>query len=333
MTLESIVTFTRAEFFWLFYLTAGWLAVWGAHALLLRFSATYRASPWSWYRLAGLVLLLFPFIRILNGIWESIDVVAQRGTVAPTRSAEVWWRIIRQNMVQNFALPLFGLVLASGYGPRLLWGLRQAGQGLRATLASVGMWPRVSWTRDLATGLAAFLVVFFGYVMLSNLLAPLRGWDTGDASRVFDAVTPLLAISLALMSGLTEEFLYRGVLFVRMRSVFPRVPAWSILVGSSLFFGLAHAGYGTIANMVFPFLFGLVVGTIVWFWGVWPAVIVHTLVNFMIFLGRLHQRGFEWTVYAANGVILVALAVPLVYFGTLVFRHWTRRRDRGATRE
>ncbi len=326
MPIESFVTFTRPEFGWLFYLTVGWLFTWGGHGLLLRYSSSYRASPWPWHRLVGLVLLLFPFIRILNGIWESIDFVVERGTVARAVPAEIWWRTIRRNLLQNFALPLFGLFLASGHGPSLLWGLRRMGRGLRSTLGSVGMWPRVSWSRDLATGLAAFLLVFFGYLILAKVLSSFRGLDTGDASPVFNEITPLLAVGLALMSGLTEEFLYRGVLFVRMRSLLPGVPVWTLLVGSSLFFGLAHAGYGTIANMVFPFFFGLAAGALVWLWGVWPAVIVHTLVNFMIFLGRLHQNGYAWAAQAAGAVLLVAFVVPLVYFGMLVFRHWTRRR-------
>lgn len=318
------VTFSRPSFFWLFYLTVGWLLVWGGHALLLETSPRYRADPWPWIRLVGLVLLLFPFIRLANGIYESIGFVATPGTVAPTRAPEVWWRIIRRNWVQNFLLPLVGLYLASGHAGRLFAGVHALGSGIRSTLASVGMWPRVSWTRDLASGLAAFLVIFFGYVMLTVLLSPLRGQDTGDASAVFDAITPLLAIMLAVMAGVTEEFLYRGVLLVRMRSLLPRVPVLVLLLASSVVFGLAHAGYGTIANMVFPFFFGLVVGALALWLGVWPAVIVHSGVNFMIFLTRLDH---SWVPLVGNLFLLFALLFPLAYFGTLVVRHWTHTRE------
>lgn len=317
------VTFSRLSYFWLFYLSVAWLLVWGVHGLLWYSSRRYRRAPWSWVRLTGVVLLLFPFVRMLNGIYESIEFVATPGTVARTRAPEVWWSIIRRNWVQNFLIPLVGLFLANGHGWRLRSGLGALGGGVRSTLVSVGMWPRVSWMRDVANGLAAFLLIFFGYIMLAVLLSPLRGEDTGDASAVFDAITPLLAIALAVMAGVTEEFLYRGVLLVRMRTLLPRVPAVVLLVASSIIFGLAHAGYGTIANMVFPFLLGLVVGTLALWLGVWPAVIVHSGVNFMIFLSRLDQ---QWVPLVGYLFLLFALVFPLVYFGILVMRHWTRSR-------
>lgn len=329
LTFDPLATFSRPSFFWLFYLTVGWLLVWGGHAVLMRISPGYRVSPWPWYRLVGLVLLLFPFIRMANGLWESIGYVAQPGTVAPTRAPEVWWRIIRRNMVQNLVVPFVGLFLASGHAERLFLGARASlgrlRQGLRGTLESVGMWPRRSWTWDLMVGLAAFVVVFFAYAALANLLAPLREFDRGDASRVFDAITPLLAISLALMAGVTEEFLYRGVLLVRAKAAFQRVPVWAFLLGSSLVFALAHAGYGTIANMAFPFFFGLAAGLLVLWCGVWPAVIVHTLVNFMVFLGTLARNGYDWAPLVATGVITVAFVTPLMYFAVIVWRDWTKR--------
>jgi membrane protease YdiL (CAAX protease family) len=320
-----MVSFSRPEFYWLFYLSLGWLLVWGGHAFLLRFSGSYRTSPWRWHRLLGLVLLLFPFIRILYGIWDSIAFVATPGTIAPTRPPDFWWARIRRDLVLNLLVPMVGLLMASGHGPRLLQGVKQAAGGLRSSLASVGMWPRVSWSRDLAVGLACFLVVFFGNVMLVQLLAPLRELDTGDASRVFLQITPLLAVGLALMSGLTEEFLYRGVLLVRLRGLLHGVPVWVLLLGSSVFFALAHAGYGTIANMLFPFLFGLVVGAIALLWGVWPAVIVHTLVNLMVFLSNLWVSGHAWVPVAMAGILLVAFVVPLVHFAIVVHRDWSRR--------
>lgn len=322
--------FSQVWQYWLFYLFVSWVVVWGGHFLLRGRRLGAGVRSWPWPRLVGLVLVLFPFVRLAYSFVLSIPDVTATGTVAPTRSAASFWLQVRRGMLVSFVVPLVGLFLASGQAGRLADGARVAGARWRATLAGVGLWPRHSWIRDGATGLGLAVIVFFGYVGLQYLLFPLRQYDTGDASAVFLQITVPLAFALALMAGLTEELLFRGILVVKLRALLPGLPVALVVVFAALVFGLAHAGYGTIGNMVFPFLFGLATGILAVWVGVWPLVIVHAFVNLMIFLSILAGQGDPAAPRLLLGSFLVAILVPALYFGTLLLRRWTRPRQGGA---
>jgi membrane protease YdiL (CAAX protease family) len=313
---------SRSWQLWLYYGGISWLLVWGTHLLFRALDPRYAVRPWPWHRLVGLVLVLFPFIRITYGFLLSIPDVVTTGTTAVARPPEYWWRVVRQNMVINFFVPLVGLFLAIPLAER--HRLQAAGWGgsMRHVLARVGMWPKRSWAHDLATGFGLAVLVFFGYVGLHYVLAPLQDLDTGDASQVFTLITLPLAFALAIMAGVTEEFLYRGILVVRAARLLPDLPRAAIVVVAAVLFGLAHAGYGTVANMLFPFLFGLLMGVIALKLGVWPAVIVHAFVNLMIFLANLLARSAPGAGYAMTVVFSFAVAYPLAYF---IVRALTRR--------
>jgi membrane protease YdiL (CAAX protease family) len=67
--------------------------------------------------------------------------------------------------------------------------------------------------------------------------------------------SPLLIVYTALTAGVTEELIFRGYLLPRL-NVLLKSPFWAIAI-SSLIFGLAHLGYGTIINFAAPFIIGL----------------------------------------------------------------------------
>jgi membrane protease YdiL (CAAX protease family) len=66
----------------------------------------------------------------------------------------------------------------------------------------------------------------------------------------------ILLVLTCLTAGVTEELIFRGYLLPRLEIMF-KSPAWAIII-SSLLFGLLHYRYGTIMNMVVPFILGLV---------------------------------------------------------------------------
>jgi len=95
-----------------------------------------------------------------------------------------------------------------------------------------------------------------GSVLISIILKKL---GFGDQSAIIKQLL-LLANPIKLFSvvtaALTEEFIVRGYLMPRMQLFF-KSAVWPIII-SSILFGLAHIGFGTIVNMAVPLFIGLV---------------------------------------------------------------------------
>lgn len=61
---------------------------------------------------------------------------------------------------------------------------------------------------------------------------------------------------ISITAGIVEELVFRGYLFPRFEEIFKNTDIAIIL--SASVFGLLHISYGTIAQVAFPFLFGVV---------------------------------------------------------------------------
>ncbi|MDQ1747926.1 MAG: protease family protein [Frankiaceae bacterium] len=106
----------------------------------------------------------------------------------------------------------------------------------------------------------------------------------GRLRRLLRPVAPLIPsnaheraywLGLSLGAGISEEFLYRGVLPVALTAVVPGIGPGSSLILASLLFGVAHlyqGWIGVIGTTVAGFLFGLVV---VAAGNLWLAVLIH----------------------------------------------------------
>jgi uncharacterized protein len=96
----------------------------------------------------------------------------------------------------------------------------------------------------------------------------------------------LLIFYLSVTAGLTEELIYRAVLF---RIVSPRVAySWRYLALSALLFGLIHWGQGP-AGIVATGLFGAYLALLYRSSGnLWPSIVGHTAVDLFVLsaLGR-----------------------------------------------
>jgi membrane protease YdiL (CAAX protease family) len=73
---------------------------------------------------------------------------------------------------------------------------------------------------------------------------------------------PFLLVYTALTAGITEELIFRGYLQTRLE-LLTKSPYAAIFI-SSVIFGLAHFSYGTIRNMIGPFIIGLGLATYYW---------------------------------------------------------------------
>lgn len=302
--------------YWLFYALVAWFLAWGAYwtvAHLRRDDPDFQ--QWHWSRVFGLVLVLWPFVQLAYNIVVDFGKVLDPNSVARTISADVWWDAIRRRYVQYVLVPLSGLFLAFGLHQRLDQPPRLR-MRLRNLLQRTAIWPRHTWTRDVANGAWLFVVVYFGYLTLSILLSPVERLNNGDESRVFDAITPTLALALALMAGITEELLFRGILQVQLQRI---APVWAAIALQSVFFGLIHSGYGTIGHILFPALFGVMMGVIMLWFGLVPAIMIHASVNLVIFLSGLSDS-HPWTLTVVPAIFFIAIAFPGIYYTLVLVR-------------
>jgi len=67
---------------------------------------------------------------------------------------------------------------------------------------------------------------------------------------------PVLLLFTCVTAGITEEIIFRGYLQQRIELIF-KSPVAGIVI-SAVFFGLAHAFYGTIQQVAIPFAIGII---------------------------------------------------------------------------
>lgn len=89
-----------------------------------------------------------------------------------------------------------------------------------------------------------------------------------------------LVLTISLVAALTEEVYFRGILQSRV----------GILLSSALF-GIIHIGYGTVLQVVAPFLLGVFFGLLArWTRGLWAPIAAHFAFNFIQLAGLLLER-------------------------------------------
>jgi hypothetical protein len=69
---------------------------------------------------------------------------------------------------------------------------------------------------------------------------------------------PLLLIVTCLTAAVVEELIFRGYLMPRLAAVLNS--NWLAVVISALVFAICHSTYGTLQNILVPFLIGLIFG-------------------------------------------------------------------------
>ena len=113
--------------------------------------------------------------------------------------------------------------------------------------------PLIDYTRSLlfliVTTMAGVIIIVWILTLL-GFAAP---------SKKVKYITQLpLAVKLfsILTAAVAEELIYRGYLQPRLQLYFKS--DWPPILISSFFFGLLHAGYGTLVNMIGPLFIGIV---------------------------------------------------------------------------
>ncbi len=145
------------------------------------------------------------------------------------------------------------------------WGTR--GRGAIRFLGLDRPWPNVAY------GLVGLLALFLAVIVIGLTL---QAFGFLEENPQLDAITGIvtipLAIALAISAGVGEEIFFRGVL-----------QKWVGLWGQAALFGIAHAGFGTILQVVLPVALGFAFG----YWvhktkDLWAPIVAHTLYDLVV---------------------------------------------------
>lgn len=267
-------------------------------------------KKWSWVQCVGLALLASPFVRFGLTIYLTIiPLFTQFQVLQPVSREALWWSV-QMRVFQDLLVPGVGL---------LLMHKGRVGDAFEQH----GLAPKNSWRRDAARGLALFLIVAFAYVVAlvlsKSVFVGLS--SNGDESQYWRNITIPLILLVSGVAGLTEEFLFRGVLLSWLSKKMPWVVA---AVVQAAFFALIHAGYGTFSHVVGPFVFGLGMAWVARVLGVVPAALLHAGVNVLFF--AIDVAPTYVAVNGTWGAISLGSLVAVWLVGSLIAL-WVTRAD------
>ncbi len=141
---------------------------------------------------------------------------------------------------------------------------------------------KAQWTAPKGNRLSfLFLGFFIGFIL--NGICVLAAWLNQDISLVFDGFHPLsfvMVLVCVFIQSAAEEFMCRGFLYQRLRKGYKN--PWVAIIGSSLFFAVAHLfNEGvTVFSLINITLVGILFAMMVYYMdSIWCAYAVHTAWN------------------------------------------------------
>ncbi|GAA5197478.1 CPBP family intramembrane metalloprotease [Microbacterium jejuense] len=214
---------------------------------------------------------LYSVLSLVRKLLAPVPLGSQQTQVNPSRDAQAVWDVVYQLLAVFFALALVALVVY------LLWepgsnALRRV--GLDFTRFGGDLWRGVVLAAVIGLpGLGLYAAGRALGITVAVVASPLdAAWWT----------IPLLVLS-ALRAGLTEEVIFIGYLFDRLRRL--GWSDWTIILSAAALRGAYHAyqGFGAIVGNV---VMGVVFGWCYRRWGrVMPLVIAHTILDIVAFVG------------------------------------------------
>jgi membrane protease YdiL (CAAX protease family) len=134
----------------------------------------------------------------------------------------------------------------------------------------------------------AVVVVIIPVRILINLLGLHQASPRLETLKSILLSYPLMIPFVCMTAGIVEEYVFRGYLQPRLETV-TKSPFAAILV-SAICFGAVHYAYGTIDNVVVPFLIGLVFSIYYWkYRNIYPLIICHFLIDMISLNAMLHR--------------------------------------------
>lgn len=214
---------------------------------------------------------LYSVLALVRALLRPTPIGDQQTQLNPSRDVTAFWDVLYQLLSVFFGLALVALVVF------LLWelgsnALRRIGLDFR----SIG--------RDASRGILLALVIGLPGLALYAVGRALGITVQVQASPLDAAwwTVPLLVLA-ALRAGLTEEVVFIGYLFDRLRRL--GWGWWTIILATAALRAAYHA-YQGFGAMVGNFVMGVVFGWCYRRWGrVMPLVIAHTVIDIVAFVG------------------------------------------------
>lgn len=101
----------------------------------------------------------------------------------------------------------------------------------------------------------------------------------GEMATVFRS-SYLLLIITCITAAITEEFLMRGYIQPRLSKIYQN--PWVGILGTSLIFGVLHSTYGTLGQIVGPFITGIIFSFFYYrYQNITILIIVHFIIDFI----------------------------------------------------
>lgn len=236
-----------------------------------------RSHPQLWWEIALVLALsvgrsaLYSVLSLVEALTKEEALGDQSTSLNPGADAARFWDVLYQFLGQFFALAPVALAIYFLWAPARS-GFRAIGLDLRRP------------GRDLGTGVLLVAVIGIPGLALYAAGRALGITVQVDASPLDPSwwTIPLLLLA-ALRAGLTEEVIFIGYLFDRLRRL--GWGTWTIILSTAALRGAYHAyqGFGSLIGNV---AMGIVFGWVYQRWGrVMPLVIAHTLIDIVAFVG------------------------------------------------
>ncbi|WP_284527576.1 CPBP family intramembrane glutamic endopeptidase [Microbacterium sp. T2.11-28] len=245
------------------------------HAAISPSSAHARARLW--WEIALVLALsvgrsaLYSVLSLIQALTREEALGDQSTSLNPGADAQQFWDVLYQFLAQFFALVPVALAIY------FLW------EPGRSAFRRIGLDFRM-FGRDVGAG-----VLLVAVIGIPGLALYAGGRALGitvqvDASPLDPSwwTIPLLLLA-ALRAGLTEEVVFLGYLFDRLRRL--GWSTWTIILSTAALRGAYHAyqGFGAIVGNI---AMGVVFGWVYHRWGrVMPLVIAHVLIDIVAFVG------------------------------------------------
>ncbi len=263
------------------------LLSWGSALALGLSLRAFGKQPW--HQALGIGIMTVPMWSTVWNYVNSIQFLADPGSTLPTYSTWILSGIWSRGILTDLGYVGAGFILwARGESWSRLWSTRVMDLAAQLRDAGLPLWR--SEGRSIAVAFLAFPLFLAGTWLINALVYAQPALVTGDESSVWDDMTPYHTVWISLAAGFGEELVYRGVLLVLLLRI---MPAWAAVGIQALVFGFGHAGYGTLAHVIVPTLFGIFAGVVALRFGLWSAIVFHVLIDIMA-LGIHAMPAFPW---------------------------------------
>jgi membrane protease YdiL (CAAX protease family) len=279
-----------------------------------------RATGRRWHQAVGLGIMTVPVWDTLWGIIESFGPLLQGGFVLRAYTRHELSSLYVSKFLSELGYLGAGFLIYASDTWRAFWSPSPRRIARALVDAGLPMGALVPWMRQRGlaarrwgegisalVGLAGFPLLLFGTLLFSLATANASALRQSDETSVFANMTIYHAIVISLAAGFGEELVFRGLVQTAIQRILPRGGlAWPMLVAvvvQSVFFGLAHSGYGTWIHVLEPALFGLIAGLVAWAFGIWAAIVLHVLVDVLAF-GIEASRHNAWVLPALNDFLI-----------------------------